>query len=656
MKRISHFISSRRQGRDNTSSSSADNIISEAAEDDQPPISHRQSTTGIVTTTTDNEATSTNHQPTPSTPKHKNSTQSSIANAQRTTNIVAGDILPPNKEMVYETTATSRHDDVQHRRNTQSATDVSIVNTDMTAGITTSLAKLKSPSKEKPTQDSTKIIKLIGTINDRLNEKRSLYNQAILGGHYTVAAQHEIVINKLEQTKSNLEANINNAHAESTTVKKGTTIVNRSPIKSPQGKPSAKKMKSKQQTTEPMEEEEAGLDVKPPGISRLKSPSLMQPDFGEVGAAPEDIDQTRCERELLRDFAIKQEGISDDQIRRMEDQRMRMEFQPLKSNEQQFFGAESGYGARRGPTSTATSPKQLSTLTTASTSTTNSHRPQQNDTTVQTGTTFTGRSTTTNSTQPHFLNQGDTTLTSHKVVNDVNGTDATEFGQDDIILCADCSTLPDAVSDDDYVEVAMSLADEKKEAADLLRMFNEADHGDGTRAGANTNHSNNNNDNEETNNESWIPSRAYKKLRRDTIEEQYDGWQLVRDECVKVSHSSNIGERLRYSHEESKKVFGKFGILSRNCAIHNRKNPKWGKTLKDGLVVEDLEEYWCCGGRCGVKIKIARVDGGLLVYKKVHLNGQPYKHTYHNDPPNYNDPQITELSMSIQQKEEVLKH
>jgi len=124
MKRISHSISSRRQGGDNTSSSSStDNITPEAAEDDQSPISHQQSTTGIAITNTDNEATNTNHQPTPS-----------------------------------------------------------IINADMTAGITTSLAKLKSPSKEKPTQDSTKIIALIGTIKDRLNEKRSLYNQAILVG------------------------------------------------------------------------------------------------------------------------------------------------------------------------------------------------------------------------------------------------------------------------------------------------------------------------------------------------------------------------------------------------------------------------------------------------------------------------------------------
>ena len=548
MKRIPHSISSRRQGGDNTSSSSTDNITPEAAEDDQSPISHQQSTTGIATTNTDNEATNTNHQPTPS-----------------------------------------------------------IVNADMTAGITTSLAKLKSPStKEKPTQDSTKIIELIGTIKDRLNEKCILYNQAILVGDHIAAAQHETMINKLEQTKSKLEATLNNTHAESSTVKKGTTIVNRSPIKSPLGKPSAKKMKPKQQTTEPMEEEEAGLDVKPPGISRLKPPSLMQPDLGEVGAAPEDIDATQSERELLTEFSVKQEGITDDEIRRMEEQRMRMEFQPLKSDEQNFWGAESGYGARRGPRSTASSRQQLSSLTTASTSTTNSHRPQQNDTTAQTGTTFTGRSTTTNSTQPQFLNQGDTTLTSHKVVNDVNGNDATEFGQDDAILCADCSTLPDAVTDDDYVEVAMSLADEKKEAAELLRMFNEADRGDGTRTGVNTN-GNNNNDNEETNNESWIPSRAYKKLRRDTIEDQYDGWQLDRDECVKVSHSSNIGVRLEYSHEEAKKVFGRFGILSRNCPIHNRKNPKWGKTLKDNLVVEDLEEYWCCSGRCGVKIKTLQI-------------------------------------------------
>ena len=58
--------------------------------------------------------------------------------------------------------------------------------------------------------DNTNTIQLISTINDRVEEKRILYNKAFLRRDYLAAAQHQDGINMLEKAKSRLEAIINN--------------------------------------------------------------------------------------------------------------------------------------------------------------------------------------------------------------------------------------------------------------------------------------------------------------------------------------------------------------------------------------------------------------------------------------------------------------
>jgi len=71
--------------------------------------------------------------------------------------------------------------------------------------------------------------------------------------------------------------------------------------------------------------------------------------------------------------------------------------------------------------------------------------------------------------------------------------------------------------------------------------------------------------------------------------------------------------------------------------------------------VEDLQTYTCEAEGCNVEVKLARVQGGLLLYKKEDPNnpGQPYTHINHELPPKPTK-KTTEYSLSVKQKEEIL--
>jgi len=77
--------------------------------------------------------------------------------------------------------------------------------------------------------------------------------------------------------------------------------------------------------------------------------------------------------------------------------------------------------------------------------------------------------------------------------------------------------------------------------------------------------------------------------------------------------------------------------------------------MKQGDLVEDLQTYTCDAEGCNVEVKLARVQGGLLLYKKEDPQnpGQPYAHTNHHLPPKTTK-QTTDYSLSVEQKDEIL--
>ena len=91
--------------------------------------------------------------------------------------------------------------------------------------------------------------------------------------------------------------------------------------------------------------------------------------------------------------------------------------------------------------------------------------------------------------------------------------------------------------------------------------------------------------------------------------------------------------------------------------IYNKDKNRFGRKMKSGHHVENLQNFSCDAVSCQVYVKVARVKGGLLVYKKVDPStGLPYNHTNHSARPDLADLNNSEFTLSVQQKEEVLKH
>jgi len=77
-------------------------------------------------------------------------------------------------------------------------------------GNNTQTHQAAAPQQYNQVADNTNTIRLIGIINDRVEEKRILYNEAFVRRDYLAAARHQDGINMLEKEKSRLEAIINN--------------------------------------------------------------------------------------------------------------------------------------------------------------------------------------------------------------------------------------------------------------------------------------------------------------------------------------------------------------------------------------------------------------------------------------------------------------
>ena len=212
----------------------------------------------------------------------------------------------------------------------------------------------------------------------------------------------------------------------------------------------------------------------------------------------------------------------------------------------------------------------------------------------------------------------------------------------------------------DYLEVAdaMNNDNDEPEYMNNSHTFNDADRGDNNNnmnANASSNNNNSVNIDGGISSDSWIPSHTnIHPADAIRIEDKYKGFILDRSQSVKCVQGRPIGIRSELNDEESKRVFGRNGILRGNCAIYNKKLPRFGNPMANGETVEDLQHFECAAEGCCVTLKLARVKGGLLLYKKENPNtpGQPYSHCNHNvQPPN----RITEYALSVEQREEILK-
>jgi len=117
-----------------------------------------------------------------------------------------------------------------------------------------------------------------------------------------------------------------------------------------------------------------------------------------------------------------------------------------------------------------------------------------------------------------------------------------------------------------------------------------------------------------------------------------------------------IGNRQCLSVAESKLVFGPYGISRELFPIFSHEKRRYGETSAEGKSYEYLQGLKCPCGGCKREVKIARVDGGILVYEKTDpMTGEPYKHdkvAHKNHPMDRNS---TPMSLSFEQKEFVLK-
>jgi len=193
----------------------------------------------------------------------------------------------------------------------------------------------------------------------------------------------------------------------------------------------------------------------------------------------------------------------------------------------------------------------------------------------------------------------------------------------------------------------------EEDCLEVMECFDEADRGE-----ANTNDASRNGN--VVNNGNWIPTHCnnnshcrHKPLI--PIEQKYKGFLLDRCQSIRCNGGESIGNRRELNHEESVRVHGQHGMLANTCRIWNKSRPRYGNVMKEGDLVEDLQTYTCDAEGCNVELKLARVQGGLLLYKKEDPQnpGHPYTHINHELPPKQTK-KTTEYSLSVKQKEEIL--
>ena len=117
-----------------------------------------------------------------------------------------------------------------------------------------------------------------------------------------------------------------------------------------------------------------------------------------------------------------------------------------------------------------------------------------------------------------------------------------------------------------------------------------------------------------------------------------------------------IGNRQPLSDAESKLIFGPYGIARKLFPIYSHKKRRYGETLAGGKTVEDLQGLACPCKGCNVAVKVARVNGGIVVYEKIDpATGKSYTHNTSAHKNHPMDKKSTSISLSFEQKEFVLK-
>ena len=151
----------------------------------------------------------------------------------------------------------------------------------------------------------------------------------------------------------------------------------------------------------------------------------------------------------------------------------------------------------------------------------------------------------------------------------------------------------------------------------------------------------------ETNRDDWIP---------DGIEHPFldTNWVLNKDVCKQLfGPKVNIGNRQCLSVAESKLVFGPYGISRELFPIYSHEKRRYNERSAEGKPFEYLQGLKCPCAGCKSEVKIARVEGGILVYEKTDpMTEEPYKH---DKVAHKNHPNSTPMSLSFEQKEFVLK-
>ena len=255
------------------------------------------------------------------------------------------------------------------------------------------------------------------------------------------------------------------------------------------------------------------------------------------------------------------------------------------------------------------------------------------DTTLTTNARDSGQSISTPTTPVHNTN---TNIPPYTPLHDLNPSislcmDADQFGDGESIgefdVCELANTNDTDIDEDDYLAIAECLIMEPgSESTGTAASTSNMD-----RSTIN----NNSNDN-------WIPT--YGNTVQDAIDHVYDGWILDRESSMRCHCSPTIGKRQCYTHEEKSRVYGPFGMLKvrDNCTIYNKKEPRFGDKLPSGMNVENLQDFSCKAKGCKVEVRIARTNGGLLLYKKLDPDtGRPYIHTFHNVRKNDKDTSCT---------------
>lgn len=148
----------------------------------------------------------------------------------------------------------------------------------------------------------------------------------------------------------------------------------------------------------------------------------------------------------------------------------------------------------------------------------------------------------------------------------------------------------------------------------------------------------------------WIPEGIDRPF-------QDKNWLLSRNESKQLfGPKVKIGNRQPLSDAESKLIFGPYGIARKLFPIYSHKNRRYGETLAGGKTVEDLQGLACPCKGCNVAVKVARVNGGIVVYEKIDpATGKSYTHNTSAHKNHPMDKNSTSISLSFEQKEFVLK-